>query len=826
MKVRQKLSEGWELITQDREVFDTQIPGSVYSTLFEHGKIADPYWRDNEEKVFDLSEKNYEYHLKFDVDETLYGKQAIILEFEGIDTLADIYLNGAFLGHTENMHRCWKYNVSDCLKREENDLKVKLYSPVYYIREQDCRCRCNGAPESMQGFPHLRKAHCMFGWDWGPHLPDLGIFREVNLYGYEGKRIEDVRIRQHHRENGVWLEISAEVQDLAGRKAEPGNDVGTGQNSGNCGTEYRVIITDPKGKCREYGNSPERIKIENPALWWPNGYGGQPLYTVEVLLFGNGQLLDSVQKRIGLRTMTVDTSEDEFGSQFAHVVNGVKIFAMGADYIPEDSILGRTGRERTRELLENCRMCNFNVIRVWGGGYYPDDWFYDLCDEMGLIVWQDFMFACAVYDLNERFEENITEEIVQNVQRIRHHACLGLWCGNNEMEMFMSDNMWIRNAKQKSDYVYMSQYMIPGILKETDPDTFYWPSSPSSGGGFDIPNDENRGDSHYWEVWHGGAPFTEFRKFYFRYLSEFGFQSFPCLRTVESFTLPEDRNIFSRIMEKHQRNGAANGKIMNYLSQTFLYPGNFETLLYASQLLQAEAIKYGVEHLRRNRGRCMGTIYWQLNDCWPTASWASIDYFGRWKALQYYAKRFFAPVLLSCEEEGCLTQEMDINAENYHIRKSAVFAVTNESMERQVLDVKWSLRNPESEILEEGTWNVELAPLSVWKSERVSFKNARLRSNYLYYELRRNGECLSYAASLFCPPKHFEFEDPMLKLEVREHTIFVHARKFAKSVEIYSPDSDLILSNNFFDMNAGTREIRIIRGDCMNLKARSVYDIR
>lgn len=825
MKEKQKLSEGWELITEDREVFRTKIPGSVYSTLFEHGKIEDPYWRDNEEKVLDLSEKNYEYHLRFDVDEELYRKPVIILKFEGIDTLADIYLNGIFLGHAENMHRRWEYNVGGCLKQKENELKVMLYSPVRCIRERNHECRCDGAPESMQGFPHLRKAHCMFGWDWGPHLPDMGIFREVNLYGYEEKRIENVKIRQHHGENEVWLEIAAEVQDLTGGKAETGNDSRTCQNGGNCGTEYRVIITDPEGKRREYGNSPERIRIENPALWWPNGYGMQSLYTVEVILLQNGQLVDSVQKRIGLRTMNVDTSEDEFGSRFAHVVNGVKIFAMGADYIPEDSILSRTGRERTRELLENCRMCNFNVIRVWGGGYYPDDWFYDLCDEMGLIVWQDFMFACAVYDLNESFEENIAEEILQNVQRIRHHACLGLWCGNNEIEMFMSNNMWIRNAKQKSDYIYISEYMIPGILKEADPDTFYWPSSPSSGGSFDVPNDENRGDSHYWEVWHGGAPFTEFRKYCFRYLSEFGFQSFPCMRTIEGFTLPEDRNIFSRVMEKHQRNGAANGKIMNYLSQTFLYPNNFETLLYASQLLQAEAMKYGVEHLRRNRGRCMGTIYWQLNDCWPTASWASIDYYGRWKALQYYAKRFFAPILLSCEEEGCLTQEMDINAENYHIRKSAVFAVTNESMEHQVLDVKWSLRNPASEILEEGMWNLELAPLSVWKSESVIFENARLRSDYLYYELWRNGECLSRAASLFCPPKHFEFEDPMLELEVRENTICVHARKFAKNVEIYSLDSDLLLSDNFFDMNAGSREIRIIRGECVNLKARSVYDI-
>lgn len=817
MKKKQTLAQGWRLKTKNQQEYAAKIPGSVYSTLYEHGIIENPYWRANEEQISSLSEEDYVYETEFDVDEELFQKPVILLEFEGIDTLADIYLNGSLLGHTENMHRCWSYSVKTYLKQKSNTLKVILYSPVRYIREQNQSCICDGAMESMKGFPHLRKAHCMFGWDWGPHLPDLGIYRDVNLYGYEENRIENVAIRQYHREDEVWLDITVDTK----QKAEWKHTAASKSK-----TEYRVILTDPKGNQQEYPYSPDGIQIADPMLWWPNGYGAQSLYIVEVLLLENGQLLDSVQKRIGLRTMTVDTSRDEFGSRFTHVVNGVEIFAMGADYIPEDSILSRTNYERTRKLLLQCKECNFNTIRVWGGGYYPEDYFYDLCDELGLIVWQDFMFACAVYNLTESFEANITEEIIQNVNRIRHHACLGLWCGNNEMEMFINDNTWIRTAKQKSDYLYTNEYLIPRILKKTDPDTFYWPSSPSSGGSFDLTNDENRGDSHYWEVWHGGVPFTEFRKHFFRYLSEFGFQSFPCMGTIESFTLPEDRNIFSYVMEKHQRNGAANGKILHYLSQTYLYPNDFEVLVYASQLLQAEAIKYGVEHFRRNRGRCMGTVYWQLNDCWPTASWSSIDYSGRWKALQYYAKRFFAPVLLSCEEEGCLTQNMDINAEDYDIQKSAVFAITNESMEKQVLDVKWSLRNPESEILEEGTWSVDMEPLSVWKSDRLSFEHASLRSDYLYYELWNGEECLSGAATLFCPPKHFAFEDPMLELESEGNKIFVHAHKFAKNVEIYSPDSDIVLSDNFFDMNAGDRVVEIVEGTYKALRVRSVFDIR
>ena len=348
--------------------------------------------------------------------------------------------------------------------------------------------------------------------------------------------------------------------------------------------------------------------------------------------------------------------------------------------------------ERTRKLLEQCRACNFNAIRVWGGGYYPDDFFFDICDELGLVVWQDFMFACANYRLTEEFEENIKAEFRDVIRRIRHHASLGLWCGNNEMEMFQAQGEYEGTPRTRSDYIRMFEHILPEILRKEDPDTFYWPASPSSGGGFDEPNAPERGDVHYWDVWHGGLPFSDYRKRFFRYASEFGFQSFPCLKTVESFTLPEDRNIFSRVMEMHQRNEGANGKILQYLSQTFLYPASFDTLLYASQLLQAEAIRYGVEHWRRNRGRCMEAIYWQLNDIWPVASWSSIDYYGRWKALHYYAKRFFAPVMISCEETGETTDRIAVVTEPSPIETSGRIAVANETRKDVNGIVRWQLR--------------------------------------------------------------------------------------------------------------------------------------
>jgi len=372
----------------------------------------------------------------------------------------------------------------------------------------------------------------------------------------------------------------------------------------------------------------------------------------------------------------------------------------------------------------------------------------------------------------------------------------------------------------------MFEYIIPKALREVDPDTFYWPASPSSGGGFDEPNDENRGDVHYWDVWHGGKPFTEYRKFFFRYASEFGFQSFPSMKTIESFTLPSDRNVFSYVMEKHQRNNAANGKILGYLAQTFLYPSSLELLVYASQMLQMEAIRYGVEHWRRNRGRCMGAIYWQLNDCWPVASWSSIDYFGRWKALHYAARRFFAPVLLSCAEEGVLTQDPNVNAEPYEVKKSIRLNVSNETMNAVCGKVRWALRAPDASVIESGEEAFCVPALSAQWFDEVAFPKAPLRASYVSYDLELDGAWVSGGTALFCPPKHFEFVDPKLELSVNGDEITVTAHAFCKGVEIVCEDGDCLFSDNFFDLNADSRTVKILRGSGSKFSVRSVYDIR
>lgn len=794
------------------------VPGSVYATLLTEGKIEDPFYRDNELKTLPVMDNDFCYTTEFEAEPEWFLMDGLFLKFDGIDTLADVYVNQILIGTAYNMHRGWEYDLlsEDVLREGTNELQVVLHSPTQYIKEENAKVYTGGSGECMEGFPHLRKAHCMFGWDWGPRVPDAGIYRNVSLIGVEKSRIESVYITQIHEEDRVTLDFDIAVETFT--EAQEG--------------VLAINVTAPDGKVytyREQGNGEGeqfRIVIDDPKLWWPHGYGEQPLYQVEVSLLGEGaKELDSWKRRIGLRTITMNTDKDEWGNCFAHEVNGVKIFAMGADYIPEDNFLSRVTKERTEKLLKAAVWANHNCIRVWGGGYYPEDFFFDLCDELGLLVWQDFMYACASYELDEEFERNVIQETIENVRRIRHHACLALWCGNNEMETQVLDGIWKTTSKQKADYTKLYEYIIPKICKAEDPATFYWPSSPSSGGNYDNPWDEARGDAHYWDVWHGEKPFTDYRKYRFRYLSEFGFQSFPCLKTVESFTLPEDRNIFSRVMEMHQRNTAANGKILKYLSATYLYPKDFEHLLYASQLLQADAIRYGVEHFRRYRGRCMGAVVWQLNDIWPVASWASIDYYGRWKALHYAERKMFAPVMISCEEIGELSERPYCIAEPKPIEKSGRLHVTNETFAPVTGIVKWSLRDSNSRVLESGEETVTVPALDgVWL-EKQDFSQYDERQIHMTYSFTVDGSVVSENTCLFTPPKHYYFKDPKLSLSVDGNKITVSAEAYAKNVELYDETGDVRFTDNYFDMDAGTYTVEIMEGTPVNLKCRSVYEI-
>lgn len=814
----------WRMRATDRDNWrEAVVPGSVYADLLRNGELEDPFYRENELAAFELMRGGYEYRRTFSLGGEALGFARALLRCEGLDTLAHVSVNGTEIGFAGNMHVAWEWDVKQALRAGENEISIRFDSAVEYALAEGAKRPGWCSSDAIPGYQHIRKAHCMFGWDWGPRLPDAGIWRGISLVLLDKARLESVLVEQEHQAERVILRVTPEI------------------DGDTAACEWTASVTAPDGTVvtldgPQTGAS-AMLTIHHPELWWPSGYGDQPLYAVRVALTSGGREQDAWERRIGLRTLTVSREKDEWGEEFCHIVNGVKIFAMGADYIPEDNILSRVTPARTRRLLEDAKLANYNCVRIWGGGYYPDDFFFDICDELGLMVWQDFMYACAYYDLTPDFEKSIRLEAEQNVRRLRHHASLALLCGNNEMEQFQAEGIAAEHKgdfvsfgpsrpSHHADYIKMFEYILPEICGRLAPQTFYWPASPSSGGAFDEPNAENRGDVHYWDVWHGEKPFTEYRKFHFRYVSEFGFQSFPCLKTVESFTLPEDRNIFSRVMERHQRNKAANGKILSYLSQTYRYPGSFDNLLYCSQLLQADAIRYGVEHWRRNRGRCMGAIVWQLNDCWPVASWSSIDYFGRWKALHYAAKRFFAPVLISAEEEGELTQNPQIN--EFHpapIRRSIRLNVSNETRACVSGVVKWALRGPDASVIRHGEQGLTVPALSAAWLDRLDFPDASLTEHYFSFAFEVDGRAISKGTALFCAPKHFAFADPRLEIRREGGEVVISAQAFAKHVYVESDDPDLLLEDNFFDLSAGERRIKVLRGDAHGLRVRSVFDL-
>ncbi len=780
-------NNAWQMVKcGEEQELSCKIPCSVYHTLQMHGQIEDPYYRENEFTAFPVSEDDYSFSCTFSMPK-MEEMSHCELCFDGIDTIADIILNGTKLGSTDNMHRRWRFPVENLL-HEENSLTVTIHSPLRYIAEKQAQRPLWGVNSTVTGFPHIRKAHYMFGWDWGPQLPDMGIWRDVYLECWQGGKIEHAYYSQNHHDGIVEL-----TADMQFRNDRP--------------LYCRLTVTDPDGavieKTEPIAISEQsascKVTIENPRLWWARGYGEQPLYTAVITLMdAQGNVLDETSERIGLRTITVRQEPDEWGESFCLHLNGRDIFAMGANLIPFDQILPRITKDYVENILEACVKSNFNVVRVWGGGLYPDETFYNYCDEHGLIVWQDFMFACANYLLTDEFWQTTEAELRDNILRLRNHASLGMWCGNNEIETSFETWGLPEDAEAREHYLEQFEHRMPAIVQELDPNRFYWRSSPSAYGGCKETASNHAGDMHYWEVWHSFKPFTAFHELYYRFCSEYGFESVPNLKTLLTVCDPEqgDLNLMSPVMEAHQKCEQGNEKLMYYLAQMMRYPESFEDLIYSTQLMQAEYIRTCVEHMRRARGRCMGSVYWQLNDTNPVISWSSIDYYGRWKALQHFAKRFHAPVLLTINDD-------------------TMFNISNETLYDVEGTIHWQLRNAKSEIIVSGSMAASCPALSardvavpeLGEFSHVLTEMQNRRKHYITFSLETESGTIASGSKLFVLPKQFAFLHPEIRTEIAEtpegFAVTLSADAYVMAVCLDCKAMDVQFSDNWFDLHGG-----------------------
>lgn len=798
-----------------------EVPGSLFYSLETSGfwKDESVFWRDNNRECREIANRDFTYSRSFKVDSKfLQSAEKFLLNTEGLDTLTEIRLNKSVVGKTQNMHRRYEFDISKLLSAGENTIEIDFFNTLSYIeKKQKERFIWSITDTTVQGFNRIRKCSSSFGWDWGPIIPDLGIWRDIYITAINPAKLTDPEIRQDHIVKNKNRTVNILIKDPC-----------DGPNLEEL--DIRVTLKHPTGKLDKIIIKPGKegiFVVSDPELWWPNGYGNQTLYTVTTELLYNGDVIDCRVQNIGLRTMELNRDKDANGQNLGFKVNDITIFAMGGNIIPQDVYITRRNRSTTKELLENCVKANFNCIRIWGGGIYPNRDFYETCDELGLIIWQDLMFACALYEAGDiDFRNEITLEIVDNLKRLRNHPSIGLICGNNEMEWAFTDwdNMeW--NGENKAEYTLQYDYLLPEIAAQVCPDIPYWKASPSSSGFFDNPNDPNRGDVHYWDIWHSGAPFTDFRKHKFRFLSEYGFQSFPSYKTVCSYTDESDRNPYSLIMEDHQRNGnySGNQQIMKYASEYFLLGKDMDSHCYISQLSQAEAGRDAVEHLRQNRDCCLGSTYWQVNDIWPVASWSSIDYFGRWKALHYAMKKAYTPVLLSCREEGTKA-DIYVSTEGHNGFKGYLV---------------WELKDFNGKVYAQAELDVNVSPreakIICSNDFKDYLKDKNINSRYISITLKNSdGSINSRVTTTFVRYKKINLPDPELSYALEEDQnnwkLVITSKLYSKFIELDFNISDAIFSDNYFDMDAGEkRDIYIKKSDITretfdDLKIRSLFN--
>ncbi|MEP3428492.1 MAG: glycoside hydrolase family 2 protein [Roseibium sp.] len=782
------LNTGWSLSQVGGDVsVQMNFPGDVLSALLADGKISDPYWRDREPELDWIHESEWRAENSFEA-----APEAGVhytLTFHSIDCQAIIFLNGEVIGRCESQFIRWDFDVTAALKTGQNRLEILFLSNSKVAREKADKSAIT-IPYSTGNnrLPHynfLRKTQCHAGWDWNIALSPFGIYGNVELRRTDSCRLDDVIVRQHHHADGS-VELEAECvfealdAGLVGAEIAIDGQVAIAERQVYPG-ENRIRLT---------------VLIKAPELWWPAGQGSQHRYDLSVRLGS-----ETRQMKVGLRSVELDTSADDIGNRFAFKVNGRDVFMRGANWIPADALPSRGSPEVVRDLLQSAIDANMNMIRIWGGGQYEADWFYDLCDELGLMVWQDFMFACSLYPAHEReWLSLVRKEARQQVQRLSHHACLALWCGDNELVGALT---WFEESRNDRDR-YLAIYdrlnhALEEIVDDESPSVPFWSSSPSVGrlnfqDGWHI---DTAGDMHFWDVWHEAKDFEHYRSVRPRFCSEFGFQSFPSMKVIESFTEPEDRNVSSKVMEIHQRDEGGNARIVETIQRYFRFPEKFEDMVYLSQLSHGLAMKTSIEFWRSNTPRCMGTLYWQLNDTWPVASWASLEYGGGWKSTHYQARRFFAPVMVTAQPDA-ETGEIVLfvvndtpGAVSLNLEVRSVSVAGNISTLKEISVVAGT----------EGAQEVFRLPAGTLKNDE-----------FLHFSwVDRDGLHQGENEYLAKRPKEYAFGEPDIQVEKRNNDVILTSDRPALFVT-YDHGGKAVYSDNCFTLLPGVPKVlKVVR---------------
>ncbi len=772
------------------------VPGDIHLDLLAQKLIPDPFYGTNEAKLQWISSADWEYRTRIDLPSTLVTKQHLELVFDGLDAYALVYLNDKLVLTANNQFRVWRIDAKPYVKSGSNELRV-----VFPAQDKAAEAIAKRDPwyprNTVPARSYVRKAAYEHGWDWGPTFITSGIWRPVRFEGWDAIRIADFHVKQTDVSAATaHLLAEAEIEASADTKAtlEVASTAPVGAVGPHTITQNvllhrgKNIITVP-------------LEITKPLLWFPAGYGAQPLYNFAATVRIDNRA-DKRMVRIGLRSLVLRREVDEWGRSFEFIVNGIPIFAKGADIIPSDNFANRVTPEKYRSMLQSAKDANMNMVRLWGGGYYEADEFYDLCDEMGILIWHDFMFGNEWQPGTYGFKLNVEKEAEDQLRRLRNHPSIVLWSGNNETEIGFH---WLDRDKLDpavrlqmwQDYLALFHSVLARAVTRFDPEVPFWPSSPSADLEQTSP-DYQSGDDHIWDVWHGRVPFSTYEQHHARFVSEYGFQSFPEMRTIESFTKPEDRTgILTEVMLAHQKNNEGNSLIHDYLLRDYAEPKDFASFLYVSQVLQAEGIKLGAEHMRRERPRTMGSIFWQLNDCWPVASWSSIDSFGRWKALQFYAKRFYAPVLVSPHVEG---------------GQLAVYVVSDRTESKPGTLVVQHL-GFDGNVLSSKTQQVIVPPLastilSYLPLTKLSQESGTaLEQGFVVATLTIAGEPVSRNITYLVPTKQVKLPSVNLTADVAKDgdglVVNLRSDTLARSVRLVSADASAVFDDNYFDLIPG-----------------------